>query len=633
MNNTLTPPLSFADDLLEKLAAGHSAEQQLWLSGYLYGLAAAGHSSIKVNGAANGIPRATPTRPSTENGAQKQLTILYGSQTGNSRKVASRMAEHFQETGWKLTLTDLNDYPVKSLSSEKVVLLVVSTQGEGEPPVSAEEFHRGLLGPRAPQLTGLQYAVCALGDRAYLNFCQTGRELDERLAALGATRLTERVECDVDFEAAAEAWMAQVVDRLGPYWSDDRGLSDKGALRSDDPRSSDRYNHNGQAAHFKPAVETEPAYSRKNPYPATILEKIQLHGRGSAKETWHLELSLAGADFDYEPGDALGIYPENSDSAVREVLYAAMLNGSKKLIFNEKENTLRYILRSELELNILSRDVLERYAAWTKSTRLNALLQDQEALKTYLWGRGVADLFREFPAALSEATLLTILRPLQPRLYSIASSLSAHPEEAHLTVAALRYDFLNRPRQGTASAFLADRVQAGDEVRVFLERNEYFKLPADPGASIIMVGPGTGIAPFRAFVQERAEARAGTTRPPGKNWLFFGNPHFDTDFLYQKEWLQQLKRGTLDRLDVAFSRDQPEKVYVQHRLLERSRLIYERLEEGAYFYVCGDKARMAPDVRAALLALIEKESGKGAEYATEYVQRLKKERRFLEDVY
>ncbi len=629
MNSTLTPPLSFADDLLEKLAAGHSAEQQLWLSGYLYGLAAAGQPS----GGVKGVPLTATARPAADKPAQQQLTILYGSQTGNSKKVAGLTAERFRETGRTVALTDLNDYPVKSLVSEKAVLFIVSTQGEGEPPVSAEEFHRWLLGPRAPQLAGLQYAVCALGDRGYLNFCQTGRELDERLAALGATRLSERVECDVDFEAAAEEWIAHLVDKLGLYWSDDRGSSDQGATRSDDPRSSDRYNHNSQATHFKPALENAPKYTRKNPYPATVLEKIQLNGRGSAKETWHLELSLAGADFDYEPGDALGIYPKNAEAAVREVLYAAMLNGGKKLIFNEKENTLRDILRSELELSTLNRDVLERYAAWTKSPKLDALLQDHEALKTYLWGRGVADLLRDFPAALSEATLLSILRPLQPRLYSIASSGSANPEEAHLTVAALRYDFLNRSRHGAASTYLADVVQVGDEVRVFAERNAYFKLPADPGTDIIMVGPGTGVAPFRAFVQERTEARGGSTSQPGKNWLFFGNPHFDTDFLYQNEWLQHLKRGTLDRLDVAFSRDQPGKVYVQHRLLERARLIYERLEEGAFFYVCGDKARMAPDVRAALLNVISTESGKGAEYAAEYLQRLKKERRFLEDVY
>jgi sulfite reductase (NADPH) flavoprotein alpha-component len=261
------------------------------------------------------------------------------------------------------------------------------------------------------------------------------------------------------------------------------------------------------------------------------------------------------------------------------------------------------------------------------------LPNDPAALKRFFWGRNVADLLREFPANLTEEILLGFLRKMPPRLYSIASSLAAHPDEAHLTVAAVRYDFDGRPHQGVASTFLADRVLAGESVPVFIEHNEYFKLPADDSADIIMVGPGTGVAPFRAFVEERSEARGGDSRQPGKNWLFFGNPHFETDFLYQTEWLNHLKRGTLDRLDVAFSRDQEQKIYVQHRLLERSRLIFERLENGAFFYVCGDKDRMAHDVQNAVLQIIEKESGRDADFAAEYLKGLKKQRRYLEDVY
>jgi len=312
---------------------------------------------------------------------------------------------------------------------------------------------------------------------------------------------------------------------------------------------------------------------------------------------------------------------------VREVLYTAMLNGNKVLTFNGKEAPLRDQLR-EAELSVLTRDVLEKYATWTNNAKLKALLEDIAALKKFLWGRNVADLLREFPAAMSEATLLSFLRKMPPRLYSIASSPAAHPDEAHLTVAAVRYDFNGRPHQGVASTFLADRVAVGERVPVFIEHNEYFKLPTDDSADIIMVGPGTGVAPFRAFVEERSERGSS-----GKNWLFFGNPHFETDFLYQTEWLNHLKRGTLDRLDVAFSRDQEQKIYAQHRLLERSRLIFERLENGAYFYVCGDKERMASDVQNAVVQIIEKESGCDEEYAAEYLKGLKKQRRYLEDVY
>ncbi len=373
---------------------------------------------------------------------------------------------------------------------------------------------------------------------------------------------------------------------------------------------------------------TAPAHDRKRPFAAPILEKIQLNGRGSQKETWHLELSLEGSGLTYAPGDSLGIYPQNPPSLVREVLYAAMLNGNKTLVFNEKENSLRHFLLREVELTVLTREVIEKYATWTNNSKLKALLEDNAALKKFTWGRNVADLIREFPAAMSEATLLSFLRKMPPRLYSIASSLEAHPDEVHLTVAAVRYAYDGRPHLGAASTFLADRVMTGESVPVFVEHNEYFKLPADESADIIMVGPGTGVAPFRAFTEERSERGAS-----GKNWLFFGNPHFETDFLYQTEWLNHLKRGTLDRLDVAFSRDQTDTIYVQHRLAERSRLIFERLENGAYFYVCGDKERMASDVQNAVVQLVAKESGKGEEYAVEYLKGLKKQRRYLEDVY
>ncbi len=618
MSNILTapPPVGFDTDLLKKLATQHSALQQMWLSGYLYGVAL--HAP---NGATYAVPDVLPApsfAASSANGTAKpKVTVLYGSQTGNSKKVANQAAARVREQGWEVAVADLNDYPTKQLKDEKIVLLVVSTQGEGEPPVAAEEFHKWLLGARAPKLEGLKFAVCALGDRSYLQFCQTGKEFDARFEALGATRLTERVDCDVDFEEAVEEWIGRVLGSL-PIPS-----ASAGATLS----LPSTANGASQAVTLSHRL-TAPAHDRKRPFAAPILEKIQLNGRGSQKETWHLELSLEGSGLTYAPGDSLGIYPQNPPSLVREVLYAAMLNGNKTLVFNEKENSLRHFLLREVELTVLTREVIEKYATWTNNAKLKALLEDHAALKKFLWGRNVADLIREFPAAMSEATLLSFLRKMPPRLYSIASSLEAHPDEVHLTVAAVRYAYDGRPHLGAASTFLADRVMTGESVPVFVEHNEYFKLPADESADIIMVGPGTGVAPFRAFTEERSERGAS-----GKNWLFFGNPHFETDFLYQTEWLNHLKRGTLDRLDVAFSRDQTDKIYVQHRLAERSKLIFDRLENGAYFYVCGDKERMAADVQNAVVQLVAKESGKGEEYAAEYLKGLKKQRRYLEDVY
>ncbi len=617
MSNILfpPPPIGFDNDLLKKLATQHTALQQMWLSGYLYAIALQDQPAL--HGSAEYRPPVADLSPAVIE--LPKLTVLFGSQTGNSKKVAGQLATRIREHGWEVAVADLNDYPTQRLKEEKIVLLVVSTQGEGEPPMAAEEFHKWLHGPRAPKLAGLQFAVCALGDRTYLQFCQIGKDFDARFEALGATRLTERVDCDVDFEEAVERWMEAVLEKLPVPAHVPAGSA--AAVRT-----------NGHVVHL--AAKPADTFDRKHPFAAPVLEKIQLNGRGSARETWHVELSLDGSGLAFEPGDSLGVYAPNPESLVREVLYAAALNGNKVLTFNEQEDSLRNILLRDVELTILTRDLVEKYATWTNNAPLKAILQDQGALKKLLWGRNVADLLREFPAAMSEATLLTFLRKMPPRLYSIASSLVAHPEEVHLTVAAVRYDFNGRPHQGVASTFLADRTVIGDSVPVFIERNEYFKLPEDDATDIIMVGPGTGVAPFRAFVEARSEtSRQHPTRPQGKNWLFFGNPHFETDFLYQTEWLNHLKRGTLDRLDVAFSRDQTEKVYVQHRLLERARLIFERLENGACFYVCGDKERMAADVQNAVVQLVAKESGKGEEFAAEYLKGLKKQRRYLEDVY
>lgn len=605
--------------LLQQLTTQHTPHQQIWLSGYLYAIATQGKTAnITPNGQPAGIPIA-PVAPTTTAAAptNPKVTVLYGSQTGNSKKVAQLAADQVRGRGWEATVADLNDYPVKNLKDEKIVLLAVSTQGEGEPPAAAEEFYKWLNGPRAPKLAGLQFSVCALGDKSYQYFCQTGKDFDARLEALGATRLTDRADCDVDYEATAEAWVHAILEKVETFANATVKI----------PAAVVNGNGSGVLLADPAPVHTS-VFNRKNPFEAPILEKIPLNGRGSTKETWHLELSLEGSGLHYQPGDALGVYASNSVALVQEVLYLAMLNGSKVVTFEGKTAPFRDILKNEVELTVITRDVLDKYAKWVNSAPLKEILADPAALKNFLWGRNVADLLREFPAALSEETLLTLLRKLPPRMYSIASSLEAHPDEVHLTVAAVRYDFAGRPHQGVASTFLADRVDAGDSVQVFVEENEYFKLPADDATDIIMVGPGTGVAPFRAFVEER-EARGSK----GRNWLFFGNPHFETDFLYQTEWLNHLKRGTLDRLDVAFSRDQQQKIYVQHRLAERSKMIFDRLENGAHFYVCGDKNRMAADVQQAVLQIISKETGKDDMFAVEYLKNLKKQRRYLEDVY
>ena len=601
MTKIATAPIGrFDEALLKKLSLEHSAEQQLWLSGFLYGLATARQPEAPV--------------PAPQQEQVPKVQILYGSQTGNSKKVAQKAAGLIRDQGWEATVTDLSEYAVKNLKSARIALFVVSTQGEGTPPTAAESFYEWLHSARAPKLPELQFAVCSLGDSSYLNFCQTGKDFDERLEALGATRLTTRADCDVAYEEPAEQWATAVVNRLKTVI----GMQPA-------------------AAALKEQLPAKPAFvagfNRKNPYAAPVLEKVLLNGRGSLKETYHLELGLEGSGLVYEPGDSLGILARNSDRLVEQVLAAAKFSGSEQVEFEGKTTNLASVLKSGKELTVLNRQVLEQYAAHTGHTDLQAITADHERLKKYLWGRNTGDLLREFPGALTPQQLADTLRNISPRLYSIASSLVAHPDEVHLTVSALRYEFGRTRREGLASTFLADRIEVGDSLEVFVEHNEYFKLPADHSTDIIMIGPGTGVAPFRAFVEERKELSDSSSSKAGRNWLFFGNPNFTTDFLYQREWLQYLKTGALDRLDVAFSRDQQEKIYVQHRLLERGRQLFERLENGAYCYVCGDKNRMAADVQQAFLQIIAQESGKGAVYASEYLSNLKKQRRYLEDVY
>lgn len=606
MSDIHTPLPQFDEALLRQLSAGLSSAQQLWLSGYLYGLS---FGQAQPGPAVAGQPVVLAAAASDK----PALKLLYGSQTGNSKSVAHKAAERAMALGYAATVQDMNDYSPQQLKQERLLLVVVSTHGEGEPPAAAETLHRFLHSARAPQLPELRYAVLALGDRGYAQFCQTGRDFDEKLAQLGARRLTGRVDCDVDYHDDAERWISAVLEKIG---AETGGVPAAAATNGASVVTT---------AAPAPAVAR---YDRKNPFAAPVLEKIQINGRGSVRETWHLELSLQGSGLSFEPGDALGVWPQNPPELVQEVLKATILPARERVDWDGQKSTLHEVLTHHVELSLLTRDVLEKLYARTRYPKISALLRDANALRQYTWGRDIADLLREFPDIWSADSLLRVLRRLQPRLYSIASGPSFAEGEVHLTVGALRYETNGRKKRGTASSFLADALNTGKEARVFVERNEYFKLPQDPAAPILMVGPGTGVAPFRSFVQER-EATGAT----GKSWLFFGNPHFETDFLYQAEWLQALKKGALSRLDVAFSRDQEEKVYVQHKLRQHGREVFDWLESGAQVYVCGDKNRMAGDVQEAFRQIVTAQGGRSAEQAEEYVKELKKQRRYLEDVY
>lgn len=593
-------PAGFDEVALQQLLTGLNAQQMVWLSGYFFGQATAAPAAGSLP-AAGAVPAQAPSK----------LTILYGSHTGNGKKIASQAAEAARSRGLTAEVLDLSDYATRQLAQEQNLLLIVSTHGEGEPPGTAEDFHRFVLGPRAPKLPGLRFAVLSLGDKSYLHFCQTGKEFDQRLAELGGQRLLTRVDCDVDYQMAADAWIAAALDQIGAS----APAPALGGSISPGPTNAPEL--------------TAPAITRTNPWSARVLESIPLNGRGSSRETYHIELNLASSGLRYAPGDALAVLPVNEDSLVEEVLRAARLSDKAPVLLGNESRPLAAVLASRRELTVLTRDVVERYAILTPHAALHALLADTALLQPYLYGRDVADLLTDFPTdRLTAQVLAETLRPLPSRAYSIASSLLVHPDEVHLTVSAVRYDAHGRRRHGVCSSYLADQISVGDTARVFVQPNEYFRLPADGNTDIIMVGAGTGVAPFRAFVEERVELGAA-----GRNWLLFGNPHFTTDFLYQAEWLRHLQKGGLAKLDVAFSRDQAEKVYVQDRLLEHSHEVFAWLEGGARFYVCGDKKRLGGAVQTALTAVVQREAGLSAEEAASYVRDLKKQRRYLEDVY
>jgi sulfite reductase (NADPH) flavoprotein alpha-component len=573
---------------LDSLIAGFDSVQRAWLSGYLVSAApAASIPSAGVGGA--------------------KLTVLYGTESGNSETLADRAVKEAKKRGFQAVMQNMAGCKPADLAETQNLLVIVSTWGDGEPPDAALPFYKSFMEADL-SLAGLRFSVCALGDTSYEKFCQTGKDIDARLETLGAKRVADRQDCDVDYEEAYLGWLDRALTALAPV--------------------------NGGAAVTvaapTPAVAVE--YGKKHPFPAEMLQVVHLNGTRSAKETLHLELSLAGSGMTYEPGDALAVVPVNAPDVVQAVLDACKLTGNETVeVKSVGDKKLAEALREDFDITALSRNVLTKLAEATGSGKLNELLAEdaKDRLKSFVTGREIVDALHEFaPAGLSAEALTGIFRKLPPRLYSIASSPLAHPDEVHLTVAAVRYQTHGRQRKGVCSTYLADLVKPGDIAPVFVQPNKNFRLPADGSTPVIMVGPGTGIAPFRAFVEHRAALGA-----TGRNWLFMGDQHYLYDFLYQLEWQEHLKNGSLHRLDVAFSRDQPEKIYVQHRMRERAADLYAWLEEGAHFYVCGDATRMASDVHEALITLVGEQAAISRERAEAYVEDLKKAKRYHRDVY
>ncbi|WP_135555085.1 assimilatory sulfite reductase (NADPH) flavoprotein subunit [Paenibacillus cymbidii] len=603
-------------DLLNRLLPELTEAQRMWLCGYL--AAWSGSSASAETGAASLSAAALAVAPSPAAApavasVPQEATILFGSQTGNSQRLAKELKRKLDEQGVQTTLSSMSDYKPANLKKTRNLLIVVSTHGEGDPPDNALTFHEFVLGKRAPQLEDFRFSVLALGDSSYEFFCKTGKDFDQRLEELGGKRLAPRVDCDVDYDEPAAAWIASVVDAF---------RATGGATASAAPA----------AAAVGTAAATS-AYSRSNPFYAEVLANVDLNGRGSQRETRHLELSLEGSGLSFEPGDCLGIYPENHPELVDRLIAAMGWQAETPVVANKNGDkaSLREALLRHYEITVLTKPLLEQAAKLGGGDALRDLLQPEREheLRAYLKGRDLLDLAQDFgPWQVAAADFVAILRKLPARLYSIASSSKANPDEVHVTIRAVRYEANGRERFGVCSVHSAERLLEGDKIAVYINENPNFKLPADPEAPIIMIGPGTGVAPFRSFLQEREETGAA-----GKSWLFYGDQHFLTDFLYQIEWQKWLKEGTLTRMDVAFSRDTDRKVYVQHRMLEKSRELYEWLQQGAYVYVCGDEKHMAHDVHATLGQILQSEGGLSAEQAAAYLTDLQQQKRYQRDVY
>lgn len=586
---------------LESLAGTLSPSQAMWVRGYLAGLHA---------GTETAVPATSVAAASTGPGP---LAILFGSQTGNAESVARLLQDAMHGQGIDSTLTDMLDYKPRNLKKEESVLIVVSTQGEGEPPDGAQEFYAFLHGNKAPDLKGLRFSVLALGDSSYEYFCKTGKDIDARLVQLGADRIHARVDCDVDYDEPAAEWMNAVVSRLASERSGEHPTVTQLSATS-----------------VTQAASSNDVPSRKHPCQVKVLTNMVLNGHGSESEVHHIELETEGSRLIWEPGDALGVIPKNSPRLVDEIIDTLSLKSETAIEGIDGEVPLRDALMHHYEITGLTRPVIQKYAELSGSRELSALLQDDNrpALADFMKGRHLIDLLSAYPVPnVSGQEFVRLLRRLSPRQYSIASSFAANPDEVHLMIATVRYASYGRKREGVASAYLSDRADEGSPVSVYVDHNRNFRLP-DDDVPVIMIGPGTGVAPFRAFLEEREERGAR-----GRNWLFFGAPHFLTDFYYQVDWLRWRERRLLTELDVAFSRDQPEKIYVQHRLRERAKEVYAWIEDGAHVYVCGDATRMASDVHGALSDIVARQGSMSADAAAEYLTRLQKEKRYHRDVY
>ena len=583
-----------------------SATQLAWLSGYCWARSQNGQAAAVGSAAASAS--AVAAAPAA---VARKITVLSASQTGNARRVAEQLLVQLQEASLDAQLVAAGDYKAKSIASEDILLIVASTQGEGEPAEEAVSLHKFLHGKKAPPLAQLSYAVLALGDTSYPNYCQAGKDFDAALEKLGATRLAERVDCDLDFQAASEAWRTQVA-----------GVVQQLAAASAAPAA-------GAAPSASSSVVAEQHYSKENPYSATLSVSQKITANDANKDVRHIEIDLADSGIHYAAGDALGVWFSNDEALVAEVLGLAGLSGDETVsLANGQSLSIKEALTFHDELTQNTPQFIKGYAELSQNAALLQLIQDTTALQAAVDCTPIAGILHDYPHAISAEQLHGLLRPLTPRMYSIASAQAEVETEVHLTVGRVAYEHHGQAYTGGASGFLSDRVEEGGEIKVFVEPNKNFRLPENGDTPIIMIGAGTGVAPFRAFIQQR-----DNNGDAGLNWLVFGNQKFTDDFLYQAEWLQYRKNGLLNKVSTAWSRQGKEKVYVQHKLRENAADVWQWLQNGAHLYVCGDALKMAKDVEQALLDIIAEHGNMSLDDADEYLSELRENKRYQRDVY
>jgi sulfite reductase (NADPH) flavoprotein alpha-component len=577
-------------DALNSVVARTTPQQRAWLAGFF-----AGFEAAQAGGAAQPQP-AAPAKP------RQALTVLYASESGNAEALAMRTKKLAQKHGLDAKIVDFADADLAVLSKAKNIIVFASTWGEGDPPSRAVDFYTSLMSDAAPRIEGVRFAVLALGDTAYAQFCATGKAIDQRLEALGGTRAFDRVDLDLDYAKQAAEWTEKALTELAP--ADATGTA---TVVHVDFKGGAQF-----------AEDDEPQFTAENPLTGEISALVNLNGTGSTRETWHVEIAADAPGFSYLPGDAIGVVPENDPNLALALAEAVGLGADGSVVQK---------LRERYDVTTLSRALVENYAKLTQRTDVKALAE-QKAFTDFAEDRQLVDLFETYAEKLTPEQLFSLLRPLPGRLYSVASSPRAHPGEAHLLVGAVRWASHGKTRGGVASTYFADRRKAGDQVRVYVKPNRHFRLPDDGNRPIIMIGAGTGVAPYRAFIEERVETGAG-----GKSWLVFGERNYTNDFLYQTEWQEHLAEGALSRIDVAFSRDQPEKIYVQQRLWEARNDLLKWVDDGAHIYVCGDEKGMARDVDVMLARVLAEAARGDDEAGRAKLKELAKAGRYQRDVY